>query len=222
MIELIDVTKTFNPTKSDSIKALDNINLKFKKGEVIVLKGSSGSGKSTLLSLIAALNKPTSGEVIVDNQRVSKLPDDFASLYRRETIGFIFQKYNLIPNLSVIENILLPLIPNNPEKKEVSKLLQEVMKKFNIEHKKDSIVNTLSGGEQQRVAIARAHINNPKIIIADEPTANLDERLKNNFIDILKDLKQSNKTIIIASHDPVFFELDFVDKVVQIDNGKIV
>jgi len=113
MIELKNVTKIYNVSKKEKITAVENINLSFKEAELIILKGSSGSGKSTILSLIAALSKPTSGEIIVDNKRISKLPDNFASLYRRENIGFIFQKYNLIPNLSVKENILLPLIPDN-------------------------------------------------------------------------------------------------------------
>ncbi len=216
MIKLKNITKIYNETT-----ALNNINLQFNEGELIVLKGASGSGKSTILSLIAGLNKPTSGEVIVDNKKVSKLADNFASLYRRENIGFIFQKYNLIQNLTVKENIALPLIPNNPDEKELETLLETVMEKFHIAHKKDIIVKNLSGGEQQRVAIARANINSPKIIIADEPTANLDEKLSLHFIEILKTLKESNKTIVVATHDPIFFSLDFVDKVIEIHNGNI-
>lgn len=222
MIILKNITKVFEINKHNKVKALDNINLKIGEGELVVLKGSSGSGKSTILSLIAGLSKPSSGEVIVEEKRVSKLPDSFASLYRRENIGFIFQKYNLVPTLSVKENILLPLVPKNLEEKEVEFLIDRVMQEFKIDHKKDSIVKNLSGGEQQRVAIARAHVNNPKIIIADEPTANLDEKLSNHFIQILKNLKKSNKTIIVATHDPLFFELDFVDKIVDLNNGKIV
>lgn len=222
MIELKNVTKTYEINKNNKVTALDNINLTFKEGELIVLKGASGSGKSTILSLIAALSKPTTGEVIVDNKRISKLPDNFASVYRRENIGFIFQKYNLIPSLSVKENILLPLVPNNPDEDKVVLKLDKVMKKFNISHKDDTIVQNLSGGEQQRVAIARAHINDPKIIIADEPTANLDEKLSLHFCEILKELKSSNTTIIVATHDPIFFDLDFVDSIIEVNNGKIV
>lgn len=167
-------------------------------------------------------HKPTTGEVIVDGKRVSKLPDNFSALFRRENIGFIFQKYNLIPTLSVQDNIIQPLIPTNPAQDEVKQKLERVMDKFNIHHKKTAIVRNLSGGEQQRVAIARAHINDPKIIIADEPTANLDEKLSLHFIQILKELKASNKTIIVATHDPLFFELDFVDRVIEVHNGNIV
>jgi len=222
MIELKNITKDFEINKNNIVRAVDNVSFSIQKGELVVLKGASGSGKSTILSLIASLSKPTIGEVIVDEKRVSKLPDNFSSIYRREDIGFIFQKYNLIPTLSVKENILLPLIPQNPSEEEATKLLNSVMKRFKIEHKSDAIVKNLSGGEQQRVAIARSQINNPKIIIADEPTANLDKDLSNHFISILKELKDDDKTIIVATHDPLFFELDFVNRIIELSNGKII
>jgi putative ABC transport system ATP-binding protein len=220
MIELKNVTKIFKPNAFDSITALDSVNISIKKGELVVLKGASGSGKSTILSLIAGLLKPTSGEVIVNEKRVSKLIDDFATLFRRENIGFIFQKYNLIPTLTVKENIIVPLIPTNPNPKELEEKVKAVLKKFEIEDKENIIVKNLSGGEQQRVAISRALINNPPIMIADEPTANLDEKLSKNFIEFLKLLKDEGKTIVVATHDPLFFELDFVDKMIEIKNGK--
>ncbi len=221
MITLKNLTKKYELSKNNIVTAIEDINLEFKEGEVIVLKGASGSGKSTILSLIAALSKPTSGEVIVDNKQISKLSDDFASVYRRDNIGFVFQKYNLIPGISVSENILLPLIPLNPNADEVKQKLRSVMETFKITHKKDALVRNLSGGEQQRVAIARANVNNPKIIIADEPTANLDEKLSLHFIDIVRELKESGKTIVIATHDPLFFDLDFVDREIEIHNGKV-
>jgi len=222
MIELKNITKIYEVNKNNQVVALQDINLKIKEGELVVLKGASGSGKSTILSLIASLSKPSSGEVIVDAKRISKLPDNFASVYRRDNIGFVFQKYNLIPSLSVKENIILPLIPLNPPAKEIQQKLEIVTKMFNISHKEDALVRNLSGGEQQRVAIARANINNPKIIIADEPTANLDEKLSLHFIEILKELKTLKKTIVIATHDPLFFELNFVDRYVDISNGQII
>jgi len=222
MIELKNLTKIYEVNKNNITTAIKDINLKINEGELVVLKGSSGSGKSTILSLLAGLSKPTSGEVIIKEDRISKLPDNFSSIFRRKNIGFVFQKYNLIPNISVKENILLPLIPQNPSSDKIEKLLSNVMKKFKIEHKKDDIVKNLSGGEQQRVAIARSQINNPTIVLADEPTANLDKELSLHFIDIIKELKEQNKTIIIATHDPLFFDLKCVDRIIEISNGEII
>nr|WP_321268612.1 ABC transporter ATP-binding protein [uncultured Sulfurimonas sp.] len=222
MIELKNVTKTYEINKNNIVTALQDINISIQEGELVVLKGASGSGKSSVLSLIAALSKPTSGEVIVDAKHISKLPDNFASEYRRDNIGFIFQKYNLIPTLSVKENILLPLVPLNPDANDASKKLNFVMDMFKIEHKQNAIIKNLSGGEQQRVAIARANVNNPKIIIADEPTANLDEKLSLHFIEMLRELKAQKKTIVIATHDPLFFGLDLVDREIEMHNGVIV
>ena len=222
MIKIKNITKQYVLNKNNTVRALNNINLEFKEGELIVIKGASGSGKSTLLSLIAALSKPTSGEVIVDGKQISKLPDNFASIYRRDNIGFIFQKYNLIPTLSVEENIALPLVPLNPYAKSLSDKLEAAMEMFHITHKKDVVVKNLSGGEQQRVAIARANVNNPKIIIADEPTANLDEKLSLHFIEILRELKALGKTIVVATHDPLFFNLDFVDREIEMHNGNLI
>ena len=217
MIQLKNVSKYYEK----NIRALDNINLSFKEGELIVLKGVSGSGKSTILSLIAGLTKPSSGEVIVDTKHISKLADHFVSLYRRENIGFVFQRYNLIPSLSVKDNILLPLLPMKLEKEELERRVVEVSELFKIADKTESLVKNLSGGEQQRVAIARANVNSPKIILADEPTANLDETLSLEFITMIEELKSKNRTIIIATHDPLFFKLSFVDRVVNIKQGKI-
>ena len=221
MITLKNITKIYEINKNNSVTALDNISLHIKEGELVVLKGVSGSGKSTILSLIASLTKPTTGEVIVNDKRVSKLPDSFASDYRQSDIGFIFQKYNLIPTLSVQDNILLPLVPTNPDEDEAKAKLDRVMGQFNIAHKRDTIVRNLSGGEQQRVAIARAHVNNPKIILADEPTANLDEKLSLDFIEMLGGLKSEGKTIVVATHDPLFFELDIVDRIVEVRGGRV-
>jgi len=222
MIECKNLTKIFNENKNDKHVALKNINLTFNTGEVIVLKGASGSGKSTLLSLIAALSKPNHGEVIVNEKRISKMPDNFTSLFRRENIGFIFQKYNLIPTLSVKDNIILPLIPSNPDEKLLEINVDKILEKFSIQNKKNIIVKQLSGGEQQRVAISRALINNPNIIIADEPTANLDAKLSIDFINIIEQLKSSSTTIIIATHDPLFFDLPFVDKIIELKSGEVI
>jgi putative ABC transport system ATP-binding protein len=221
MIELKNISKIYETSEHKRVVALKEVSMSFKEGELILLKGPSGSGKSSILSLIAGLSKPTSGEVIVDSKRISKLSDTFAALYRRDNIGFIFQKYNLIPNISVADNILLPLIPLNLCADDAQKKVSQVMEKFHISHKKETIVKNLSGGEQQRVAIARANVNEPKIILADEPTANLDKELSLKFIEILRELKSQNKTIIVATHDPLFFGLDFVDREIEMANGEL-
>lgn len=217
MIRLENVTKIYEDDKV----ALDDVNCRFNEGEVIVLKGVSGSGKSTILALMAGLIKPTSGEVVVDGKKISRLADHFSSDFRRDNIGFVFQKYNLITSLSVRENILLPLVPLNLSKTELERRLERVVELFSIEDKKESIVKNLSGGEQQRVAIARANINEPKIILADEPTANLDAKLSLEFIELLREMKSANRTIIIATHDPLFFDLDFVDRVIEVSKGRV-
>ena len=218
MIVLKNITKEYEK----NIKALDDINLHIKEGTLVILKGVSGSGKSSILSPVAGLMKPTSGEVIVDAKQISKLPDHFASLYRRENIGFVFQKYNLIGSMSVRDNILLPLVPQKISAHSREDALTKVLKDFEIEDKKESLVKNLSGGERQRVAIARAIINEPKILLADEPTANLDAKLSLAFIEILRVLKGQNRTIIIATHDPLFFDLDIVDEIIEVQNAKIV
>jgi putative ABC transport system ATP-binding protein len=217
MIEMRNVTKIYE----ENLYALDNVSLCFNEGEVIVLKGVSGSGKSTILSLIAGIVKPTSGEVIIDNKKISKLPDHFVSDFRRKNIGIVFQRYNLIGDMSAGENILLPCYPDKPEREQLKASLSLVLEQFHIEQKEHTLVKNLSGGQQQRVAIARAMINNPKIFLADEPTANLDEALSLEFIEILKQLKSQNRTIIVATHDPLFFNLDFVDRYITLEYGKI-
>jgi len=222
MIKLENIYKKYDVDSSDSVVAVDGVSLEICEGEVVVLKGASGSGKSSLLSIIAALSKPSSGEVVVDGKKISKLLDNFASVYRRDNIGFVFQKYNLITSLSVKENILLPLVPLNLDSNVAKKRLDDAMKMFHIEHKADIKVKNLSGGEQQRVAIARANVNSPKIILADEPTANLDEKLSLSFIEIVKELKSMGKTVVIATHDPLFFNLDVVDREIEMSNGKII
>lgn len=219
MIKVDKVCKIFNQGKPNETVALKDITFHIKDKELALLKGPSGSGKSTLLSILAALLKPTSGDVEVDGKKIAKLPDNFASIYRRENIGFIFQKFNLIPTLSVYENVILPLIPSRFSKEEIDKKAKLSMQKFSIHHKKDDLAKNLSGGEQQRVAIARALVNNPKIILADEPTANLDAKLSQDFLTFLKELKNDEKTIVIATHDPIFFDLDITDKEIEIVKG---
>ncbi len=220
MIYIHHLVKTYC-TNNNSFYALKHINLHVKKGQCIILKGVSGSGKSTLLSIIAAMDKPTSGEVIVDTVAVHKLSDLHASSYRSHQIGFIFQHFNLLESLSVSENVALPLIPQQLDRDTVAAEVDKAMKLAHIEHKKDAVVHQLSGGEKQRCAIARALVNDASLILCDEPTANLDTNNTLHFIESLNKLKSLGKTVIVATHDPVFDTLDFVDGVLHINNGEL-
>ena len=222
MIDVKNVTKVFNPGRPNEMTALEDVSFSVKENELVILKGPSGSGKSTLLSLIAALQKPTSGEVVVAGERVSKLPDDFAALFRRHNIGFIFQKFNLIPTLNVFDNIITPLMPEKLDEKELEARAERVMEEFSIAHKRDELAKNLSGGEQQRTAIARALVNDPPIVLADEPTANLDEKLAQAFLEYVRRIKAEGKTIVIATHDPLFFDLPIVDRIIELHNGRMV
>lgn len=218
MIILQNIVKSFE--QADSVSCvLHEINLHVKRGECVVLSGASGSGKSTLLSLIAGLQRPTSGHIVVDEKAIAKLPEAHSAQFRRETIGFIFQKYHLIPHLSVEENILLPLIPCNLSLHETKKKVQKVMEQFSISHKAHLHVTHLSGGEQQRTAIARALVCSPKILLADEPTANLDMTLSLSLMNYFEALKAQGVTIMIATHDPLLAEQTFVDRVIELKNG---
>lgn len=221
MIRIKNLNKIFYENTNKEFYALKDINLNIKKSSCVVLKGVSGSGKSTLLSLIATLQKPTSGEIVVENESIAKLPDFHASNFRARKIGFIFQSFNLFNELSVKDNISLPLIPLGFSQKQIDEKVINTLKLANILHKKDELVSNLSGGEKQRCAIARALVNDCEIILCDEPTANLDYGNSKNFIEILKELKELKKTIIIATHDPIFDNLDFVDSEILIKNGQI-
>jgi putative ABC transport system ATP-binding protein len=217
MIKIINLSKSFK-----DFKALDDINLEIKKGSLVILKGISGSGKSTLLSIIAALQKPTSGDILIDGLSINKLPDLHSSSLRLNDIGFVAQDFKLLNSLSVEDNISLPLIAVGLSPKEIRKKIQNTLDLAHIAHKKDSLIRDLSGGEKQRVAIARSLGTSPKIMLFDEPTANLDSRNAHNFVDLLSQLKELNKTIIIATHDPLFDDLNIVDQYIHIESGVVV
>lgn len=221
MIKITNLNKIFNENTKKEFHALKNINIEIKTASCTILKGISGSGKSTLLSIIGTLLKPTNGDIKINEENISKLPDLHASSFRASKLGFIFQSYNLFNELSVKDNISIPLIPLCFSQKEINNLTLKALVLANIEHKKDELVYNLSGGEKQRCAIARALVNNPDIILCDEPTANLDYDNSMMFIESLKNFKKLNKTIIVATHDPIFEKLDFVDQVINIKNGMI-
>ncbi len=220
IIEIEGLVKSFQ-TKAGEFVALKGIDLRVKEGECVILKGVSGSGKSTLLSIIGGLDFPTSGKVVVDGESIAKLPDKFLSKFRATKIGFVFQHFNLIENLSVEDNVLAPLITQNLSLKEAIKRVQKAIKTANISHKAKEKIFRLSGGEKQRVAIARALVNEPKIILCDEPTANLDRENSLKFLEILEMFYKLKKSVVVATHDPIFEELNFEHRVVEIEDGKI-
>ncbi len=222
MIHIENICKVFNEGTPQSFEALKSINLELDKGEMMILSGVSGSGKSTLLSLIAALDKPSSGKIVVEGELISKLPDLHASAYRAKSIGFIFQHFNLLDVLSVEENVMSSLIHTNLTLSKVKQMAKRSMEQASIYHKAKQQVKELSGGEKQRCAIARALVAEPNLIICDEPTANLDKANSLKFIEILQQLHQEGKTIIVATHDPLFETLPFVSKVVHMEDGSIV
>lgn len=220
MIKIENVNKIYNSNKENSFQALSDISFHIKQGQCVILKGVSGSGKSTLLSLIGSINTPTNGKIEVEGLNIVKLPDHHKSHFRNKNLGFIFQSFNLIDKLTVFENVLAPTIINS--KTTSDELVYKALQLANIEYKKDQKVFNLSGGEKQRVAIARAIVNNPKIILADEPTANLDKENSLLFIQTIKKFKQMGKTVIVATHDSLFDDLDFVDNYIHMENGKII
>jgi putative ABC transport system ATP-binding protein len=222
MIKISNLYKIYNQGLQNEFVALKNINLHIKDQECVVLKGVSGSGKSTLLSIIGGMNKPTSGEALIEHKTIAKLPDLHLSNFRAKSIGFVFQSFHLIENLSVYDNVTVPLIPHQKDAVQITQMVNNALKIIKIDHKKNELAKNLSGGEKQRVAIARALVNNPNIILLDEPTANLDMANSKNLITILEDLKKLGKTVVIATHDTIFDDLEFVDKIVHIQNGEIV
>lgn len=202
-------------------QVLRDINLQIDAGECIILKGVSGSGKTTLLSIIAGMDRPSSGKVLVEGEPISKLPDLHISHFRARKIGMIFQHFNLFEHLTAFENVMIPLIPVGLKMDEVSRKVEESLKLANIHHKADVTAGRLSGGEKQRVAIARALASDPDIILCDEPTANLDRDNSLKFIDILSQLHHIGKTIIVATHDPLFDRLPFESRIVPIEDGSL-
>ncbi|MEA1920014.1 MAG: ABC transporter ATP-binding protein [Campylobacterota bacterium] len=219
MIILENVNKTYNESRPNAFHALKDISLHVREGELLILKGISGSGKSTLLSIIGSLIKPSSGSVRVDNDSIAKLPDLHASTFRAQKLGFIFQSFNLFEGLSIADNVALPLINQSLSQKSLHVKIQNAMKTAHIDHKASQEVRLLSGGEKQRCAIARALVNDPKVILCDEPTANLDSINSQKFITTLKELNQLGKTIVVATHDPIFESMDA--RIITIENGMI-
>lgn len=222
MINVRGVSLVYNQGKQNEFCALKNINLDVNNGELVILKGVSGSGKSTLLSLIALLQKPTSGEILIDGTNIAKLPDAFCSEFRHKRLGLVFQNFNLIEGLSVYENLLAPFALTNFKANVRDEMIKKALELANISHKRDENVSNLSGGERQRCAVARALSMDADIILADEPTANLDRQNSCAFLGLLESFKALKKSVIVATHDSIFDELGATDRVVSLQNGEIV
>ena len=221
MIKTQSLSRKFVSGKS-ALDALTDINLSIEEGELVALVGPSGSGKSTLLNLIGGLDYPTEGSVLIKNRNISTYNDADLSAYRNTTIGFIFQEFNLEPFLTVKRNILLPTYFSRDKKdqKEIEKETDRLLEEVELSAKANSKIYELSGGQKQRTAIARAFINKPKIILADEPTGNLDLKTGATIIDLLKKAHKKHKTtLIIATHDENIAKA--ADRIIQIKDGKI-
>ncbi|MDW7989947.1 MAG: ABC transporter ATP-binding protein [Archaeoglobaceae archaeon] len=219
MIELVDVYKVYK-TQYYEVRALDGITMKIEDGEFIAIMGPSGSGKSTLLHLIGCLDKPTTGKVIIDGVETSRLRDNELTRLRRDMIGFIFQQYNLVSTLTALENVELPMIFRGISKDKRRKKALELLKKVGIEEVADRKPMEISGGQQQRVAIARSMANDPKILLCDEPTGNLDSKSGKQVMEIIKRMNcEKGVTVVLVTHDLSLAA--YADRIVRIRDGKI-
>lgn len=215
------LVKIYHQHQPDEVQAVRDISIAVKKGEVLVLRGPSGSGKTSLLSLLGCMARPTAGRLFFLDQDVTRLPEHFLAGIRQQSFGFIFQQFNLIRELSVTDNVLLPLYPTRMGFSQMQERAAEVLAQLHIDQRRNFKVAQLSGGEQQRVAIARALINQPQLIIADEPTAHLDSQLATQLMEILSELHQAGKTLIIASHDPYVCDHPLVGRRLSLHDGQL-
>lgn len=217
LLEVKNISKTYGSGEA-AVAALKNVSFSVEKGEFLAIVGESGSGKSTLLNMIGALDSPTSGKVIIDGKDIMAMKDNAATVFRRRNIGFIFQAFNLIPELTVEQNIVFPLLLDY--QKPDQKYLDELLKVLNLENRRKHLPSQLSGGQQQRVAIGRALITRPSIILADEPTGNLDSKNSSEVIALLKDASRKyEQTIIMITHNRVIAQS--ADRILQVKDGVV-
>jgi putative ABC transport system ATP-binding protein len=203
VVELVEVTKVYELPRG-SAKALDNVSMSIEAGDFVSIMGPSGSGKTTLLNIIGCLDTPTSGEVVIGDRSVHELSDDELTEIRRDKIGFVFQQFNLISTLTALENIAYPMLLRGVNGHEHEKRGKELLKAVGLDERLgENKPNELSGGEQQRVAVARALANEPDIILADEPTGNLDSKTTKDILELLKATNERGKTVIVVTHDPL-------------------
>ena len=219
---MIEIKKLYRKYKmgSEELTVLDDINLKIEKGEFVAIVGPSGSGKSTLMNMIGGLDRPSSGCVIIDNEDISSFKDNTMSKFRNGKIGFVFQSFNLEPTLTALENVMMPMIIRGVSEKERKARAKEVLTLLGLSDRLNHKPTELSGGQRQRVSISRALVNNPKIILADEPTGNLDSKSGKAAMEILIGLKEKGYTIVMVTHN--VNEAAYADRVIKISDGKIV
>ena len=220
IIRLKNVSKYYYMGDSNIIKALDDVSLTIHKGDFVAVMGPSGSGKSTCMNLIGSLDVPTKGAIYLDGENVSYLSESDLAELRGKKVGFIFQQFNLIPNLTVKENVILPMEFQNASAKEKDEIAEELLEKVGLTDRMEFYPNQLSGGQQQRVAIARSLANDPQVILADEPTGNLDTKTGHNVLEFLKSLNKEGKTIIMITHDPNLAK-EHAEKVFWLKDGKL-
>jgi putative ABC transport system ATP-binding protein len=203
-----------------SVKALDNVSLAIMEGEFVSIIGPSGSGKSTLMHIVGCLDTPTSGKVLLDDQEISQMTERQLAQVRNKKIGFVFQQFNLLPRTSALDNVSLPLLYNGTTSSQIAKKAAEVLGKVGLGERLDHHPNQLSGGQQQRVAIARALITDPSIIIADEPTGNLDSKSGVEVMEIFKKLHQQGRTVILVTHDDNI--ANKAQRIIRLKDGKVI
>jgi len=219
VIELKNVAKHYI-MGHNIVKALDGVDVKIKKGDFVAIVGPSGSGKSTMMNLVGALDLPTKGEVYLDGQNIAHFEESNLAQIRGNKIGFVFQTFNLIPTLTTVENIALPMMFQKKSKEERLERAEKILKDIRLIHRKDHFSNELSGGERQRVAIGRALANDPEVILADEPTGNLDTKTGLGIMKLFSDLNKKGKTIILVTHNLNLTK--YATKVLKIRDGKLV
>jgi len=218
LIEIKTLNKAYE-SGDERIMALADVDLNIERGEFISVMGPSGSGKSTLLTILGGLNHPTGGEVVVDDIPIYKLPLEKLADFRREYLGFIFQSFQLIPYLTVIENVMLPLSITERTNREQVKMAEEILERIGLRGKERRLPDQLSGGEQERVAIARALVNSPPILMADEPTGNLDSKTGEEIMDLFKSLNEEGQSIIMVTHNPE--NTAFSTRTISLKDGRV-
>lgn len=222
MIRLVEISKVYNAGRTNAFVAVDTVTLTIAARTVTALQGPSGSGKTTLLSLAGCMARPTSGRIFLGERELTSLPERFLTDIRRRTFGFVFQRFNLIKGITVLENVMLPAYPTGERHGVVRARALELLERLGLADKGPARVEWLSGGEAQRTAIARALINTPAVLIADEPTAHLDTALSREFMEIMGQLKDQGTSILIASHDPLVRDAAVIDRIVEMRDGRLV